>query len=166
MIIDNEKAQGMSGLLAADNSPVMCNYCQWVCQRNRPLDKMFIRIFSAAELLRLYTTPCSNCCDFRGFIMLYAGVTSSNAPSESFHRSLGFHPVGTYRNVGYKLERWHDVTWWQLQLAEYSPSPAKPKTIAAVKETPEFTAIIAQAAAIITPIPAAAPILPESPDPA
>jgi L-amino acid N-acyltransferase YncA len=39
----------------------------------------------------------------QGFYNVYAGVTASNAPSESFHRSLGFHPVGTYRNVGYKL---------------------------------------------------------------
>jgi L-amino acid N-acyltransferase YncA len=86
---------------------------------------------------------------FQGFYNVFAGVTSSNVPSASFHRSLGFHPVGTYRNVGYKLERWHDVTWWQLRLAEYLPSPAKPKTIATVKETPEFTAITDQAAAII-----------------
>jgi L-amino acid N-acyltransferase YncA len=86
---------------------------------------------------------------FQGFYNVYAGVTSSNVPSESFHRSLGFQPVGRYRNVGYKLERWHDVTWWQLQLAEHPTSPAKPKTIAAVEATPEFTAIIFQTAAII-----------------
>jgi L-amino acid N-acyltransferase YncA len=26
--------------------------------------------------------------------------------------------VGTEREVGYKFERWLDVTWWQLMLDE------------------------------------------------
>jgi L-amino acid N-acyltransferase YncA len=81
----------------------------------------------------------------QGFYNVYAGVTGSNAPSAGFHRCLGFRPVGTYHSVGFKFDRWHDVTWWQLQLAEYPPVPARPKTIGAVGATPEFPAIIAQA---------------------
>jgi len=31
---------------------------------------------------------------------------------------MGFEPVGTYRRVGWKLGRWHDVTWYQRSLGD------------------------------------------------
>lgn len=31
----------------------------------------------------------------------------------SLHEAMGFTPVGIYREVGFKLGRWHDVGWWQ-----------------------------------------------------
>lgn len=46
------------------------------------------------------------------------GAISSGAdsPSVSLHRSLGFREVGTYRQVGWKFDRWLDVTLMQLDL--------------------------------------------------
>lgn len=41
---------------------------------------------------------------------------SENAGSIGLHRSFGFEPVGTFRNVGYKLGRWVDVVLMQLTL--------------------------------------------------
>ena len=32
-------------------------------------------------------------------------------------RALGFEPVGTYRDIGYKYGAWHDVAWTQKTLA-------------------------------------------------
>jgi L-amino acid N-acyltransferase YncA len=29
---------------------------------------------------------------------------------------MGFEPVGTYREAGYKFGRWIDVSWWQRAL--------------------------------------------------
>jgi phosphinothricin acetyltransferase len=29
---------------------------------------------------------------------------------------MGFEPVGTFRQVGFKLGRWVDVAYWQLVL--------------------------------------------------
>jgi len=52
-----------------------------------------------------------------------AGITLPNPRSVAFHESFGFRPVGVYHTVGYKLNRWHDVGWWELRL---DPSPAPP----------------------------------------
>jgi L-amino acid N-acyltransferase YncA len=55
-----------------------------------------------------------------------AGIALPNDASVGFHESMGFTPVGVYRNVGYKLGTWHDVGWWQLALDEYVDNPLPP----------------------------------------
>jgi L-amino acid N-acyltransferase YncA len=58
----------------------------------------------------------------RGIRTLLAGVALPNEASEGLHRALGFRPAGTYRRVGWKHDRWHDVTWYQRDLvADWSP---------------------------------------------
>ena len=54
----------------------------------------------------------------RGFHAAFAGVALPNPASIALHRAAGFQPVGVYREVGYKLGRWHDVSWWQRLLQE------------------------------------------------
>lgn len=57
----------------------------------------------------------------QGFRMACAGITLPNAASVALHERLGFAPVGVYREIGWKQGGWHDVGWWQLELA---PAPA------------------------------------------
>ena len=58
----------------------------------------------------------------RGIRTVLAGVALPNEASEGLHRALGFEPVGTYRRVGWKNGRWHDVTWCQRHLVDdWSP---------------------------------------------
>ena len=52
----------------------------------------------------------------RGFHMAFAGITSPNPGSVALHESVGFEPLGVYREVGFKFGRWHDVGWWQRLL--------------------------------------------------
>ena len=52
----------------------------------------------------------------RGMRTLLAGVALPNEASEGLHRALGFSPAGTYRRVGWKHDRWHDVAWYQRDL--------------------------------------------------
>jgi phosphinothricin acetyltransferase len=54
----------------------------------------------------------------RGFRLALAGMTMPNAASEALHRGMGFEPVGTFRRVGYKHGRWHDVAWTQRSLVD------------------------------------------------
>jgi L-amino acid N-acyltransferase YncA len=58
----------------------------------------------------------------RGYTMAVAGMTLPNEGSVRLHRAMGFEPVGTYRRIGYKGGRWHDVAWTQRSLA----TPADP----------------------------------------
>lgn len=41
-----------------------------------------------------------------------------NEASVRLHEAAGFRRIGVFRNVGYKLRRWHDVGWWQKTLRE------------------------------------------------
>jgi L-amino acid N-acyltransferase YncA len=65
----------------------------------------------------------------RGFRTAFAGIALPNAASEALHRAMGFEPVGTYRRVGWKHGRWHDVAWCQRPLGDPADdSPPAPLT--------------------------------------
>ena len=57
----------------------------------------------------------------RGFRTAAAGMTLPNEASAGLHRALGFAPVGTFRRVRCKHDRWHDVAWVQRELAWERP---------------------------------------------
>lgn len=59
----------------------------------------------------------------RGFVTALAGVALPNDASLGLHRALGFEVVGTYRNIGFKLGRWHDVCWLQRSLVDVPVVP-------------------------------------------
>jgi len=59
----------------------------------------------------------------RGFRSAVAGMTQPNEASAALHRSFGFEPVGTYREVGWKLGAWRDVAWVQLMLSDDAAPP-------------------------------------------
>jgi L-amino acid N-acyltransferase YncA len=66
----------------------------------------------------------------QGFRMACAGIALPNPASIALHESLGFKPVGVYRDIGFKLGRWWDVSWWQLALGPAEPGdgpPAEPR---------------------------------------
>ena len=69
----------------------------------------------------------------QGYYNAYAGITLPNPSSVGLHESLGFVPVGVYREVGFKLGHWHDVGWWQLALQPKSDSPELPRSIQVVQ---------------------------------
>jgi L-amino acid N-acyltransferase YncA len=52
-----------------------------------------------------------------GFRSAVAGITMPNDASVRLHERLGFVPVGTFKDAGYKLGTWHDVAWFQRPLA-------------------------------------------------
>lgn len=59
-----------------------------------------------------------------GYFRAYAGIAMPNPASVRLHESVGFEPVGVYRQVGYKQGAWRDVGWWELSLrAGVSPQP-------------------------------------------
>jgi len=64
----------------------------------------------------------------QGLVVALAGVTLPNPASVALHESLGFQPVGIFKNVGYKFAAWRDVGWWQRPLIEPIPAhPAEPR---------------------------------------
>ena len=57
----------------------------------------------------------------KGFCHAFAGVTLPNDPSVKLHTSMGFEPIGTFRSIGWKFGRWHDVAWFQRTLRNGPP---------------------------------------------
>lgn len=56
-------------------------------------------------------------CRQRGFHTLVGGITLPNEPSIRLHEACGFTHAGTFRQVGWKFDAWHDVAFYQLVLA-------------------------------------------------
>lgn len=52
----------------------------------------------------------------QGFRTVLAGITLPNAASQRLHEALGFEPVGTYRDIGYKQGDWREVQWYSRTL--------------------------------------------------
>lgn len=68
----------------------------------------------------------------------YAGIALPNPASVGLHEAVGFRPVGVYREVGYKLGRWHDVGWWQLALQPKPAIPADPLSVSEARSSPRW----------------------------
>ena len=52
----------------------------------------------------------------RGMHVAIGGVALPNEASVALHEKLGFEKVATFRQVGFKHDRWVDVAYWQLVL--------------------------------------------------
>jgi phosphinothricin acetyltransferase len=61
----------------------------------------------------------------QGYVNAYAGITLPNPSSFGLHESLGFVPVGVFRQIGFKFGRWHDVAWLHLPLREDTGPPSQ-----------------------------------------
>jgi phosphinothricin acetyltransferase len=60
----------------------------------------------------------------QGLRIVCAGITLPNDASVALHESFGMELVGIYRRIGWKAGAWHDVGWWQAELAP--PADAGP----------------------------------------
>ena len=72
--------------------------------------------------------------ELQGAVNAFAGIALPNEPSIKLHESLGFHHIGTYENVGFKLGKWWDVGWWQREIQ----LPKKPKSLIPYPEISGF----------------------------
>jgi phosphinothricin acetyltransferase len=63
----------------------------------------------------------------QGVRTVYGCVTSPNPRSEAFHEKLGFRRIGRFHNAGYKNGVWHDISWFEKNIAQYDePEPLIP----------------------------------------
>jgi len=62
----------------------------------------------------------------QGFTQAIAGITLPNEASVRLHERVGFRLVGVYRDIGYKLGRWHDVGRYACPLADPRVPPEEP----------------------------------------
>lgn len=65
----------------------------------------------------------------QGFTKAYGVVTLPNPASAGVHEAVGFKHFATYRDIGFKNGAWHDVGWWELDLAEARNVPTEPQSL-------------------------------------
>ena len=115
-----EDAGRVVGYAYADTFHTRAAY-RWACEVSVYLEPGFSRRGGGralyGELLPRLTQ--------RGFRVAIAGMTLPNDGSVGLHRAFGFEPVGTYRRIGFKFGRWHDVAWTQLMLVDDDAPPAE-----------------------------------------
>jgi L-amino acid N-acyltransferase YncA len=75
---------------------------------------------------RALYTPLLGILKDLGYYSALAGIALPNPASVGLHEAVGFQPIGIYRNIGYKLNAWRDVGWWQRQLRVYASDPKPP----------------------------------------
>ena len=56
----------------------------------------------------------------KGFTRSWPASPRTTRRVTRLHKAFGFELVGNEREVGYKFERWLDVSWWQLMLVRPS----------------------------------------------
>ena len=65
----------------------------------------------------------------QGFQTAFAGIALPNAASVALHESMGFTPIGIYKEVGWKLGAWRDTGWWQRRIGHAVPDPLPPRPL-------------------------------------
>jgi L-amino acid N-acyltransferase YncA len=80
------------------------------------------------------------------YVNAYAGITLPNPASLALHRSLGFEPIGVYRGIGFKFDRWHDVAWLHLRLGDDTRRPLEPGPTVTLWSDAAVGAMLAQCA--------------------
>lgn len=64
---------------------------------------------------RLYTELFARLTQ-HNFHNAFAGIALPNDSSLALHKSVGFKQIGVFREIGYKHDMWHDVSWWQRRI--------------------------------------------------
>lgn len=95
---------------------------QWSIECSVYVHEDFQKKGIAAKLYNALTAMLKQ----QGFCTVYAVINLPNEKSVAFHEKMGFTYFATYNSVGYKLGKWKNVGWWQLQLNEYANEPAAP----------------------------------------
>lgn len=70
----------------------------------------------------------------QGFCEAIAILGCPNEPSEGFHKAMGFQLIGTFDKAGFKLDQWHDVKWYGLELWKHEKNPAEPVPYSAIQD--------------------------------
>jgi len=97
---------------------------QWCIEPSVYLHKDFYGRNIAAALY----TALFDLLKVQGYVNAYAVITLPNANSVAFHEKFGFRPLTVFKKIGYKLNQWHDVGWWEYQVNEHEAKPLIPIT--------------------------------------
>jgi phosphinothricin acetyltransferase len=91
----------------------------------------------------------------QNYFKAYAGITLPNIGSVRLHEAVGFRSVGAFVGIGYKLGRWLDVGWWQLDLQPEFENPPEPRPINEIWQSERINQILGEAGKLVRAKPSA-----------
>ena len=126
-------------LVACDDSGSALGYASASAFRTRPAYRFTVEtsVYLAADAVgrgiggRLYSALLETL-EAQGFTQAIGAIALPNPASVALHERLGFVRAGIYRDVGWKLGKWHSVGLWQRALAPLPERPNAPKPVAQV----------------------------------
>ncbi len=94
-------------------------------QWNREVSVYVDKPYQKQGIARHLYTILFDLLTIQGYTNVLAGIVQPNPLSVQFHKSLGFSVVGTYKNIGFKFGKWHDISWYErfLQVEISEPKP-------------------------------------------
>ena len=97
---------------------------QWCAETSVYVQKKFYKHGIASALY----SALFDILKLQHYINIFAVITLPNDKSVAFHEKFGFKYLTTYKKIGFKLDQWHDVGWWELQAntpVKNQPDPVK-----------------------------------------
>ena len=96
--------------------------------RNAELSIYIAKAYAGHGLGRLLYEALMELLRRQGVKTVYGVVTSPNPPSEALHQAMGFHVAARFHDAGWKDGAWHDVTWFEREIAPHdgAPQPLRP----------------------------------------
>lgn len=98
---------------------------QWSVDVSIYLDESYHRMHIATELYQAVIDIVRK----QGYYTAYALISVPNERSDAFHEKFGFQHVGTLHKAGYKHGEWHDLKYFEYELADYPDTPIPPVSI-------------------------------------
>jgi len=95
---------------------------------------------------RLLYTALFDCLRIQGFLGVIGGITLPNAASVALHEAMGMRRVGSFEKCGFKFGAWHDVGFWEMELAPRTAEPREPMSLADAAATPQWRDALERAA--------------------
>lgn len=78
----------------------------------------------------------------QGYCNAVGVIALPNDASVRVHEAIGFRKIGVFENMGYKLGKWHDTGWWQLELRPMPAQPQPPRPVMALAQQADFKALL------------------------
>lgn len=99
--------------------------------------------FYRRKIAQALYTSLNEMVRYQGIANLLAIITMPNEPSVAFHERIGYRKCGEFSNVGYKLDQWQNVGWFELFLQDETQAPKeKVLLLNEIIELPIFTEAI------------------------
>ncbi|WP_372776726.1 N-acetyltransferase family protein [Mangrovibacterium sp.] len=93
---------------------------------NREVTVYIKESFQSRNIGTALYTALINIVKHQNYTNLLAIVTLPNDGSVRLHERMGFKACAVFNQVGFKMNQWHQVGWWELPLIPATQKPLEP----------------------------------------